>query len=183
MQLDELKNSMSTLEQVLAKTNTGIMINVSASESAKTKILRKYRQNIISCAIIAIVFGLLWIGNVNNDKLPNFIKAFISILNAFAAIWYIFLFSMLKKIDIACSSPVALFKKTATLKLLNLTGEILMGIAIVILFTLFFQHLWLHKYSTAFWTTAITLAISLAISAIYIIPKYLKLFRDLNSIK
>ena len=40
MQLDELKKSMSTLDQLLAKTNTDIKINVSTSETAKSKILK-----------------------------------------------------------------------------------------------------------------------------------------------
>ena len=43
MQLNELKKSMSTLEQVLAKTNSDIEINVSTSQTAKTKILKKIR--------------------------------------------------------------------------------------------------------------------------------------------
>ncbi len=35
MQLNELKKSMSTLEQVLAKTNSDIKINVSTSQPPK----------------------------------------------------------------------------------------------------------------------------------------------------
>ena len=44
MKLDELKKNMSTLDQVLAKTNSDIKINVSASETAQAKILKKFRQ-------------------------------------------------------------------------------------------------------------------------------------------
>ena len=40
MHLDKLKKGMSTLEQVLAKTNSDIKINVAASETAQSKILR-----------------------------------------------------------------------------------------------------------------------------------------------
>ena len=47
---------MSTLEQVLAKTDSDIKINVSASQTAKTKILKKIRQGFVSCIIIAVVF-------------------------------------------------------------------------------------------------------------------------------
>ena len=44
MQLDELKKSMSTLEQVLAKTSSDININVEASETAQ----RRYSKSIAS---------------------------------------------------------------------------------------------------------------------------------------
>ncbi|WP_289858727.1 hypothetical protein [uncultured Muribaculum sp.] len=182
MQLDELKKGMSTLEQVLAKTDTEITINVSVSETAQTKILKKYRQNIISCAIIAIVFGCLWVGNVSTEKLPGFYKAFISIITAVASVWYIFLYYLLKKIDIASCSPAILFKKTSSFKILNLTGEIIIGVGIVVLFTLYIQHLWLNNYA-AFWATLVTLSIGMVIGSVYFLPKYIKLFRDLDSIK
>lgn len=74
MQLDELKKSMSTLEQVLAKTNTDIKINVSASETAQTKILKKFRQGFTSCLILAIVFAAMALGNLNPYSFPYRLK-------------------------------------------------------------------------------------------------------------
>ena len=74
MQLDELKKSMSTLEQVLAKTNTDIKINVSASETAQTKILKKIRQGFVSCIILAIVFTAMALGNIEPQSFPNYLK-------------------------------------------------------------------------------------------------------------
>ena len=68
MQLNELKKSMSTLEQVLAKTNSDIKINVSTSQTAKTKILKKIRQGFVSCIILAIVFTAMALGNVSPTK-------------------------------------------------------------------------------------------------------------------
>lgn len=62
MQLDELKKSMSTLEQVLTKTNSDIRINVSVSETAQSKILRKFRRSFTSCLILAVVFAAMIAG-------------------------------------------------------------------------------------------------------------------------
>ena len=61
MQLDEFKKSMSLLDQVLSQTSADIRINVSASQNAQTKILKKYRQAFTSCAVLAVVFVILWI--------------------------------------------------------------------------------------------------------------------------
>ena len=74
MQLNELKKSMSTLEQVLAKTNSDIKINVSTSQTAKTKILKKIRQGFVSCIILAIVFTAMALGNVEPQSFPNYLK-------------------------------------------------------------------------------------------------------------
>ncbi len=74
---------MSTLEQVLAKTNSDIKINVSTSQTAKTKLLKKFRQGFISCIILAIVFTAMAFGNVETQSFPNYLK--ISML--FALSW------------------------------------------------------------------------------------------------
>ncbi len=47
---------MSTLKQILAMTNSDITIDVSASENAQTKILKKYRQMFTATTVLAIVF-------------------------------------------------------------------------------------------------------------------------------
>jgi len=77
MQLDELKKSMSTLEQVLAKTNTEIKINVAVSETAQTKILKKFRQGAISCLILAVVFAASAIGGINPHSFPIGLKIYL----------------------------------------------------------------------------------------------------------
>ena len=88
MQLNELKESMSVLDQVLSKTSTDIKINVSASQTAKSHLLKKYRRSSISTAILAIVFTLLWIGNVNLPALQVHIHIFLIIYLALASVWY-----------------------------------------------------------------------------------------------
>lgn len=59
MQLNELKKSMSTLEQVLAKTNSDIKIDVSTSQTAKTKILKKSVKDLYP-ASSSLLFSQQW---------------------------------------------------------------------------------------------------------------------------
>ena len=125
MQLNELKKSMSTLEQVLAKTNTDIKINVSA---------------------------------------------------------YIYLYRKLKSINIAVLSPKQLFSKTATIKLLTLAGEIFIGMCLVSFFALLLPSVWTF-HRIGFWIMTIGLILGIVYSIFHYWPQYVKLFRDLNSIK
>lgn len=182
MQLDELKKNMSTLEQVLAKTNSDITIDVSASENAQTKILKKYRQAFTSTAILTIVFALSWIGNVNSLAFPVHIRAFLVIYLAIASIWYIYMYFKLKKVDISRLAPAKLFSETTSIKLYTLSGEVVSGIALAVFFTLFLPNLSTISL-LAFWLCVIALALSLILSISYFWPKYIKLFRDLNTIK
>lgn len=182
MQLDELKKSMTVLDRVLAKTSSDIRINVSASEAAQGKILKKYRQAAINSAILAAVFACLWIGNVNPDKLPNLYKGFIVVLSAVASGWYAFLFIRLKKIDITNLTPSALFSKTAAIKLLTLSGEIAFGLALAVFFTLLLSEM-LVTNQLVFWLIIAFLAVTLTWSIIHVLPRYVKLFSELNTIR
>ena len=65
---------MSTLEQVLAKTNSDIKIDVSTSQTAKSKILKKFRQGFVSCIILAVVFTAMALGNVETQSFPNYLQ-------------------------------------------------------------------------------------------------------------
>lgn len=182
MQLDELKQNMSLLEQVLSKSSVEITINVSASETAKNKLLVKYRQAVINNFILAVVFGCLWIGNVTPDKLPNFFKAFISIMAIVASGWYVFLFFKLKSVNIAGETPARLFSETTRIKIFTLSGEIFFGLVLGVFFTLLLS--WLFVLNPlAFKLIIVTLVFGLVLGVIYVWPQYMKLFRDLNSIK
>lgn len=181
MQLDELKKSMSTLEQVLAKTNIDIKINVSASQTAQTKLLKKFRKGFMSCIIIAIVFVAMALGNVNPNSFPNHLKIGMAVCLAVGAVWYIFLYRNLHHIDIANLTPVQLFSRTATIKLMIISGEIFFIICLAVFFTLLFQSAWTYN-RIGFWAMATTLIFAIVYS-IFHLPQYIKLFRDLNSIK
>lgn len=182
MQLEDFKKNMSVLDQVLARTSADIKINVLASETAQSKILRRYRQAFTNCAIVAVVFCCLWIGNVNPDKLPNLYKGYITVLCALASVWYVFLFVRLKKVNIAQCSPSTLFSSTTIIKLLTLSGEIFFGMALAVFFTLLLSEMVVIS-QLAFWLIIGLLGISITWSAIYIWPRYIKLFNELNTIK
>ena len=182
MQLDELKKSMSTLEQVLAKTNSDIKINVSASETAKTKILKKFRQGFTSCLILAAVFAAMVAGGINSESLPANLKIYLIVYLMLGGIWYMFLYRKLGNIDIATLPPAKLFAKTANIKMLMLSGEILFGIGLAILFTILLPEAWASN-PIGFWDMIATLAVGIILGALHYWPQYIKLFRDLNSIK
>ncbi len=182
MQLDELKKSMSTLEQVLAKTSTDIKINVTVSQTAKAKILKKFRQSFISCLILAVVFAAAIAGGINNLSFPVSLKIYLVIYLLLAAVWYMYMYLKLRRIDIVKLAPAKLFSETANVKMLMLSGEIFFGVGIVILFTLLFPKAWTFN-RVGFWAMAVTLVAALVFSILHYWPQYIKLFRDLNSIK
>lgn len=182
MQLDDLKKSMSTLDQVLAKTNTDIKINVSASETAKSKILKKFRQSFTSCLIIAVVFTAMALGNQYSLSFPNYLKIGMAVCLLVAAIWYIFMYRYLKGISIASLPPAQLFSKTTTLKLMVISSEAFFGICLAIFFTLLLPTAWTYN-QIGFWAMVATIIFAIVYGIVHMWPQYIKLFRDLNSIK
>lgn len=182
MQLNELKKSMSTLEQVLAKANAEIKIDVTSSQTAKARILRKFRQGFVSCLVLAIVFAAMALGNVSPLSFPNYLKIGMSVCLAFGAGWYIFLYSRLNRIDIAALPPARLFAKTANIKLMMISGEVFFMVCLVIFFTLLFQSAWSYN-RIGFWAMAATLLFAIVYGIVHVWPQYIKLFRDLNSIR
>lgn len=182
MQLDELKKSMSTLEQVLAKTNSDIKIDVSTSQTAKTKILRKFRQGFVSCIILAIVFAAMALGDIASQSFPNYLKIGMAVCLAVGAIWYIFIYSRLNRIDVAALPPADLFSKTAYIKLMMISGEIFFIVCLVVFFTLLFQSFWNYN-QRGFWAMVATLLFAVIYGIVHVWPQYIRLFRDLSSIK
>lgn len=173
---------MSTLEQVLAKTNTDIKINVSASQTAQAKILKKFRNGSILCLIFAVIFTAAAIGGINPLSFPLGLKIYIVVYLLLAAIWYVFMYCKLRSINIVALPPAKLFSKTANIKMLMLSGEIIFGIGMVILFTLLFPSAWAFN-RVGFWAILVGLAAAIIFSVVHLYPQYIRLFRDLNSIK
>lgn len=181
MHLDKLKKGMSTLEQVFAKTNSDIKINVAASETAQSKILRKFRQGFMACLILAAIFTTMALNNIKPLSFPVHLKIYLVAYLILAASWYFILYLKLKRINISTLPPAKLFSKTATIKILVLSGEIFFGIGIAILFTLLIPNMWTYN-RLGFWAVISGLVIALIYSIIHLYPKYIKLFRELNSI-
>lgn len=182
MKLDELKESMSTLDQILAKTNSEIKINVSIAQMAKKQILKKFRQGFVSCGILAVVFTAMALGNINPDSFPLYLKIYLVVYLMAAAGWYMFMYFKLKSINIAVLTPGKLISKTANLKMLTLSGEVFFCMGIVVLFTLLLPNAWDFNRA-GFWFVIVTLVFAIVYGIVHVWPQYVKLFRDLNSIK
>lgn len=182
MQLNELKKSMSTLDQVLARTTQDIKINVTESANAQMKLLKRFRQAYTSSAILAVVFAVMWITGVSIETFPSYMKAFLVIYLALATVWYVVLYLRLKRISIAELKPAQLFSKVAMIKLQTLSGEIVFGIGIAVFFTLFISERVISGTAVLCLFFG-TLAFALAYGILYIWPQYIRLFRELTSIR
>ena len=181
MNLEELKKSMSTLDDVLAqKSGDSFDFNTTTCDNAQKKIMRMYRKGALSCVILAIVFLTAWNAGLGNDAFPLAYKLFLGIYLVVAAIWYAYLFFKTKKINIIRSTPMQTMKQVATLRLFALTGEIVLGMAMVVFFTLFLSNLWLvGRYR--FWIVSGATCIFLVLLVTVFIPRTIRDFKDLTS--
>lgn len=182
MQLDELKKSMSLLDQLLSKTNTDIKINVAASETAQNKILKKYRKGFTSTAILAVVFTAMWIGDVNSVAFPDYLCAYLIIYLSVATLWYIFLYVRFKRVNVAQLAPRIVFAESTRIKIYTISGEAVSVICLAVFFTLFLPDL-MAVNPFAFWLCVATLVCGLISTGIYFLPRYIRLFNELNTIK
>ncbi|WP_301196481.1 hypothetical protein [uncultured Phocaeicola sp.] len=98
------------------------------------------------------------------------------------AVWYICVYFQLNRIDVAALSPANLFSKTANIKLMMISGEVFFIVCLVIFFTLLSQSFWSYN-QTGFWAMVATILFAIVYGIVYMWPQYVKLFRDLNSIK
>lgn len=182
MQLDKLKRNMSTLERLLEKTDKEIRIDTTTSATARTRLLKKFRGALITCLSLAVVFGCSAIANINPESFPLHLKIFLVVILLLACIWYTFMYLELKRTDVFSLPPARLFSKTAMLKLWMLSGEIVFAICMAVFFTLLFPHAWqYHRFG--FWAMAVSLVIAIAYTVVRQYPQYIRLFRDLDSIK
>ena len=181
MQIEELKRNMSLLEHVLAKTDSEVRINIKASETAQKKILKRYRQGFISCAVLAIVFIIAWMGKGVFQSFQPYQRGFLAIYLTMAAVWYIFLYIALKRINVSQLTPSRLFVKTTRLKIYTFSGEAVATIGLAVFFTLFLSDL-ISVSPLAFWLCMITLAVGFIRSAVYFLPKYIELYNKLNTV-
>ena len=172
---------MAVFDQLLAKTNNEIKINMLNHETIQNKIQKKYLYKTIFYAIIAIVFGSLWIGNVYFNILQICYIVVITMVSATMSVWDIILYIFIKKIDIYTCSIVAMQKKLVILSILSLSDNVIVWIGILLIITLYIQDLWFNN-NAGFWTTAIIIVMVVITVVAYVLSKYLKLFRKFDSI-
>lgn len=178
MQLDELKRRMSMLDDELAGTSDNVGIDISASETVKSKILKEYRKAIISGGTVSAVFAILWVASGIGTYLPAYILAYLVIYPLVAAAWYASMYVRLRKINIAELSPSVMLAKTASIRKMTVYGEIYLGLGGVVFVGLFIHYL-IGAGKFSFWYI-------IAIVAIFIwsyrsLPKYITLFRNFGA--
>ncbi len=181
MNLDELKKSMSTLDDVLTqKSGDTITLNTTICDTAQKRVTKQYRRNIQMCAVLALVFIVLWLSGTDNPRFPVAMKGFLGVYMAVAAMMYAVLYHMIKKIQITSEAPIMVMKQVSNLRLYTLATEIVLAIVLAIFFTIFLGNLWsLGSYT--FWLVSGALLISVII-AVIILPKKIKDFRELTAI-
>lgn len=180
MNLDELKKSMSTLDDVLAeKSGENINFNSVACNSAQKRVTKQYRKNIQMCTVLAVVFIVLWLSGTDNPTFPVAMKGFLGIYMAVAAMMYAVLYRMIKKIQITSEAPMMVMKQVLNLRLYTLAAEIVLAIVLAVFFTIFLGNLWALG-SFTFWLVSGALLICVIIGAI-MLPKKIKDFRELTA--
>lgn len=183
MDFDELKKSMSTLDDVLAeKSDNSITFNLETCSTAQKRIMRQYRLGSLSCAIFAIVFPAAWNSGFGNDAFPPSYKYFLIIYLAVAALWYVYLYFKTKRIDVIASTPMQTMKQVASLRFCALTGEIVLGMGIAVFFTLFLSNL-REVGPYRFWIVVSAIIIGLILLVTVYLPKTIRNFNNLTSVQ
>lgn len=181
MDLEELKKSMSTLDDVLAKKSCdSITFNTDACSSAQSRIARQYQKSILSSSVLAVVFIALWLGGSDQPSFPVAMKGFLGVFMAVTVIVYAILYRLIKKIQVSSAAPMEVMKQVSSLRLYNLIAEIFFAIVLAVFFTIFLSNLWALG-SFTFWLVAGALLVSLGIAAV-MLPKKIKDFRELSAI-
>lgn len=182
MNLDELKKSMSTLDDVLAqKSGEPIKLNTSTCDSAQKKIMRTYRQGALSTLILAVVFPCAWQSGFGNDAFTPGIKIFLVTFLIVATLWYWYLYFKTKKINIVVDTPVQTMKQVASLRFCALTGEIVLGMAIAVMFTLFLSNLWVvGQYR--FWIVLSAIVVFITLLTTVYLPRTIRDFKNLTAL-
>lgn len=178
MNLDELKNRISKLDDTLDKTNKDVKIDISKAKPAQTKLLYKFRTSFIACFIFAVIYTLMVIGGVTPRKFPEALNIGLIVYVLFAGILYAWLFFCLRNTNVATIKPAKLYKRTAYLRLLMMAGETILFLGIFLLIPLI-------KSDNDDWIfyVMVSMAVVTFINFKKNWPECRQLFNELNSIK
>ena len=183
MQLDDLKKSMSTLDDILAERNVGnINFDSATCGNAQRRIMSQYRKGAFNCAILAIVFLVAWHVGLGQDAFPLAYKLFLGIYLAISTLWYTFLYFKTKRINIAVCTPMQTIKQVSALRLYALTGGIVLGMTMVVFFTLFLSNLWVvGRYR--FWVIIAASVVFIVLLVTIFIPRTVRDFKNLTALE
>ena len=183
MELDELKKSMATLDDLLAqKSRDEIRLDAMACETAQKRIMKMYRNGVFSFAFFAAGFLIAWKAGLGRDAFPLAYKVFFEIIMVTGVIWYSYLYFRTKKISVGISTPVQTLKQVASLRFCALVGEISVGMMMVVFFTLFLSNLWIvGRYR--FWIVSAATIIYIVVLITVLIPRIIRDFNNLTAMK
>lgn len=178
MNLDELKNRISKLDNTLGKTNKEVKIDIAKSKTAQTKLLYKFRTGSIACLIFAVIFTMMVIGGLTPRKYPTALNIGIIVYSLFAGILYAYLFFRLRNTNVATIKPAKLYKRTAHLRLLMMAGETILFLGIFLLIPLI-------KSDNDDWIfyVMVSMAVVTFINFKKNWPECRQLFNELNSVR
>ena len=182
MELNELKKNMSVLEQVLAKSNEEIKIDVSASETAQTKLAKVYKQNIRNCLLASIIPVVLLLSGSTTSSFPLYLKIFLLAYLLLGGVWYGYLWNTTRKISITTLTPLSLLSATSKLKLYTLTGELFFIVGLTVFFSLFLSNLWDFS-PLSFGLVIGTLLFGITFTLTFYVPKLRKNFNEMEALK
>ena len=182
MEFSDLKKDMNVLTQVLAKSNEEFMIDVSASETAQSKLAKVYQQNVRNCLLASIIPVVLFLSGSSTATFPLYLKIFLLVYLLLGAGWYGFLWSMTRKINIVTLTPISLLTATSKLKLYTLGGEIFFIVGLTVFFSLFLSNLW-NFSPLSFGLVIGTLLFGITFTLTFYVPKIRKVFNEMETIK
>lgn len=182
MELNELKKNMSVLENLLSMTNTEVKIDKARSETAQMKLIKTYRRALCNCGLASII-PFVWIMSSSDIvSIPFYLKIYLMVFLLSGMIWYLFLMNKTKRIDIPTMLPIQLFSASLKLRIYNLSGEIFFAIALAVFFSLFLPNFYENK-RVIFWLIIVFLTIGVIFTLTYYVPKQIRLFREMESLK
>lgn len=173
----EILNNGDALAQ---RSNGQIKLDTNTCDTAQKKIMRSFRKGALSTLIFAVVFPCAWKSGFGNDAFTPGIKIFFETFLLVATAWYVYLYLKTKNINIAASTPNVVMKQVAALRFCTLTGEIVLGMAVAVLFTLFLSNLWVvGRYR--FWIVTTAIVVFVIIFTTVYLPHIIRDFRNLTA--
>lgn len=178
MNLDELKNRISKLDDTLDKTNKDVKIDIARSKPAQDKLLAKFRTFFISGLIIAIILTIMVIVGIAPRKFPMELNISLVVYSWIAVLLYGYLYFRLKNTNVATIKPAKLYRRTTFLRLLMMSSEMILFLGILLLIPL----IGMTNDDWPFYIS-VSLVVCIFMNVKKNWPECRKLFNELNSVK
>lgn len=180
MELNDLKNKMSMLDEVLEMSARGLGLDLSKAGKARGKLLKKYRQGAWSTGVLCLLFVLLGlVGDFDRGVMPLYMQVFLAVYLALTSMWYLLLYNTLRRIDVAKLPPARLLSRVGSLRMLTLIGEVVIGVCAAV----FLMMLLVNIYGGGGMVIIVGIAVisvGTLVSVAYLWPDYVRSFHDMT---